>query len=78
MKHFPVRLGVVAAAFPLLAAGGTPCEEVKAALAAKLDAKGIVHYSLDVVANDQVGDQKVIGSCERGTKKILYKRGTSP
>lgn len=63
----------------LLAAGpavaGKPCEELKTEIAAKLDAKGVKGYELQAVAADAVGDQKVVGSCEGGTKKITYKRG---
>ncbi|MGH8699037.1 MAG: DUF1161 domain-containing protein, partial [Burkholderiales bacterium] len=34
-------------------------------------------FTLDIVANDQVkeGDGQVVGSCDGGTKKIVYKRG---
>ncbi|MFI4981516.1 MAG: DUF1161 domain-containing protein, partial [Nevskiales bacterium] len=31
-------------------------------------------YSLDVVPAADVKDQKVVGSCEGGAKKIVYKR----
>jgi hypothetical protein len=27
---------------------------------------------LDTIASDQIGDQKVVGSCDGGTKKIVY------
>jgi cobalamin biosynthesis protein CbiD len=51
-----------------------PCEELKTEIAAKLDAKGVKGYELTIVANDAVGDQKVVGTCDGGTKKITYKR----
>jgi len=54
-----LSLLVVPAAF----AAGKPCEELKAEIAAKLDAKGVKGYTLEAVANDAVGDAKVIGSC---------------
>ena len=31
--------------------------------------------ALDVVATAEVADQTVVGSCEAGAKKIVYKRG---
>ena len=52
-----------------------PCEELKAEIDAKLQQKGVKAYTLDIVANDDVKDQKVVGSCDGGTKKITYKRG---
>jgi hypothetical protein len=51
-----------------------PCEELKTEIAAKLDAKNVTGYTLEIVENDQVGDKKVVGSCEGGTKKIVYER----
>jgi hypothetical protein len=51
-----------------------PCEELKAEIAAKIEANGVKNYTLEIVANDQVGDRKVVGSCDGGTKKIVYTR----
>ncbi|MFN4361191.1 MAG: DUF1161 domain-containing protein [Hylemonella sp.] len=50
------------------------CEELKAEIAAKIDANGVTNYTLEIVPNEQVGDRKVVGSCEGGTKKIVYVR----
>jgi hypothetical protein len=51
-----------------------PCDELKAEIAAKLDAKGVKGYVLEVMPNDQVGDKKVVGSCDTGARKITYAR----
>jgi hypothetical protein len=64
-----VALGVSTSAF-----AAKPCEELKTELAAKLDAKHVGAYTLDVVAADQSGDGKVIGTCDGGKKKIVYTR----
>ena len=50
------------------------CEELAAEIAAKLDAKGVKGYKLDIVAAGEVGDKTVVGSCEAGAKKITYQR----
>ena len=50
------------------------CEELKAEIEAKLKAKGVEGYSLEILPTDQVKDQKIIGSCEGGAKKISYSR----
>jgi hypothetical protein len=60
------------------AQAATPCEEVKSEIAQKLDAKGVKSYTLEVVSKDQESDGKAVGTCEGGTKKIVYRRGTSP
>jgi hypothetical protein len=53
---------------------GKPCEELKSEIDAKLKEKKVEGYTLEIVANDDVKDQTVVGSCEGGTKKIVYKR----
>ncbi len=52
-----------------------PCEELKSEIAAKLDAKGVKAYQLDIVAKAGVEGQTVVGSCDGGSKNITYKRG---
>ena len=51
-----------------------PCDELKAEIAAKLDEKGVKGYEITAVDNDKVGDAKVVGSCDGGTKKLTYVR----
>lgn len=56
-------------------AAGKPCEELKAEIAAKLDAKGIANYSLEIVDKGTAADGKVVGTCDKGSKQIIYKQG---
>jgi len=51
------------------------CDDLKAEISKKLDAKGVVGYTLDAVDKGKEGDAKVIGSCDGGTKSITYTRG---
>jgi hypothetical protein len=51
------------------------CDELKAEIEAKVKAKGVKAFSVDIVATADVKDAKVVGSCEGGAKKIVYKRG---
>jgi hypothetical protein len=51
------------------------CEELKSEIAAKLDAKGVVNYTLAIVPAEEETELKVVGTCGGGTKKITYKRG---
>jgi predicted lipoprotein with Yx(FWY)xxD motif len=55
-----------------------PCEELKTEIAAKLDAKGVKSYTLDIVDKDKDAEGQVVGTCAGGTKKIMYKRGAAP
>lgn len=42
---------------------------------AKIKSHGVKTYTLSVVPTAEVKDQKVVGTCESGAKKIVYKRG---
>ena len=52
-----------------------PCEELKTEIEAKIQAQGVTSYTLEIVPNSEVKDQNmVVGSCEGGTKKIIYQK----
>ena len=53
------------------------CDDLKAEITKKLDAKGVVGYTLDAVDKGKEGDAKVIGGCDGGTKSITYTRGAA-
>jgi hypothetical protein len=56
-----------------------PCEDLKTEIAQKLEAKSVKMYSLEIMAkDDKEGDGKVVGTCEGGTKKIVYRRSSTP
>ena len=51
------------------------CEELKMEIAAQLDAKGVKKYTLTIVnVTDVKETDKVVGSCDAGTKRITYTR----
>ena len=54
-----------------------PCEELKEEIATKIDAKGVTSYELTIVKSEEAENGaavkgEIVGSCEGGTKKILY------
>ena len=52
------------------------CGELKGEIEAKIKKNGVDKFSLDIVdADAQVADGKVVGTCDGGSKKIVYKRG---
>ena len=59
------------------AQGAKPCEELKAEIAKKLEANGVKSYTLEIVPSEKAEgvEGKVVGGCEGGTKKIVYRRG---
>jgi hypothetical protein len=84
MKTWPV-----AAALLFLSASGLaqtastapatrkPCEDLKAEITKKLEAKGVTSYTLDIVDKGKEGEGKIVGSCDGGTKSIVYTRGAA-
>jgi hypothetical protein len=50
------------------------CGELKGEIEAKIKANGVEKFSLEVVDKDAQADGKVVGTCDGGTKKIVYKR----
>lgn len=73
MKKLILAIGLLSIAGATLAAG-KPCEELKAEIAAKLDAKGVSGYSLEIVDKGTAAGGKVVGTCEGGSKEIVYKK----
>ncbi len=73
MKNIVAVLALSLAVVPAFAQKS--CEELKTEIAANIEAKGVKNFQLEVVASEDVKDQKVVGSCEGGKKKITYKKG---
>ena len=66
-----LALGMNGAAF----AQRKDCNELKGEIDAKIKKNGVEKFTLDIVDKDAQADGKVVGTCDGGTKKIVYKRG---
>jgi Protein of unknown function (DUF1161) len=62
----------------MFAYAAKPCEELKAEIDKKLEAKNVKSYSLEIVDKDKATEGKVVGTCDGGTKKIVYSRTSTP
>ena len=57
------------------------CAELKGEIEAKIKKNGVDKFTLDIVDADKKDDGKgktdgkVVGTCEGGAKKIVYKKG---
>jgi hypothetical protein len=71
MKKLIVALGLLSLAGTAFA-DGKSCEDLKAEIAAKLDAKGVAGYSLEILDKGAAATGKVVGTCEKGAKVIVY------
>ena len=71
---FAVALSLSLYSVPSLAQKKS-CEELKMEIAAQLEATGVKKYTLAIVDVKDVKDSdKVVGSCDGGTKRITYTR----
>ena len=52
-----------------------PCDELKGEIDTKIKNNGVAAFTTTVVDKDAAEDGKVVGTCDGGTKKIVYKRG---
>ncbi len=73
MMKFILAIGLLSLAGTAFASAKS-CEELKAEIAAKLDAKGVAGYELEIVDKGAEAGGKVVGKCEFGTKVIVYKK----
>ena len=68
-------LTIAAVTLSAPASAKSSCEEVTAQIEAKIKAMGVKDFTLTIVPKDENSELKVVGNCDGGSKKILYKRG---
>jgi hypothetical protein len=51
------------------------CDDLKGEIEAKIKKNGVDKFTLDVVDKDAQAEGKVVGTCDGGAKKIVYKKG---
>jgi uncharacterized protein HemX len=73
MKRLAILVALALGAAPVYAEK-VSCEKLKAEIQAKIEAKGVKNFSLEIVPADQSVEGKVVGTCDGGTKKIVYRR----
>ena len=62
---------LIVAAIPV-AALARDCNEVKAEIDAKIKAKGVTNYALQIVNGPDVKEGRIVGNCDIGAKRIVY------
>ena len=51
------------------------CSELKTEIEEKIRKNGVESFTLAIVDKDAEAEGKIVGTCDGGTKKIVYKRG---
>ncbi|WPO99902.1 DUF1161 domain-containing protein [Pseudomonas sp. HR96] len=63
------------ALMPTAWAAPKSCEELKNEIEAKIQARAVTSYTLEIVSKDEVHDQNmVVGTCDYGRKRIIYQK----
>jgi len=76
-----IKVGIAAAVLSAFAlsspafAQKKSCDELKGEIEAKIKKNGVEKFTLDVIEKDAQSDGKVVGTCDGGAKKIVYKKG---
>jgi hypothetical protein len=61
------------------ASAASNCDDVLAQIDAKIRGAGVMRFTLITVTADAMVSGKVVGTCERGSRKIVYEaEATSP
>jgi type II secretory pathway predicted ATPase ExeA len=58
----------------LMGRGLKACDELKAEIQAKLDAKNLTDYTLTIMGSEEAQGHQIVGSCAGSTKKIALNR----
>jgi hypothetical protein len=77
VKITALALALALAASPAFAQR-KDCAELKAEIDAKITKNGVTSFTTTIVDKDAPEDGKVVGTCDGGTMKIVYKRGAMP
>lgn len=74
MRKIALCLLLVLSATPVLAQQ-KDCSELKAEIDAKIARNGVTAFTTTIVNRDAEFDGRVVGTCDGGNRKIVYKQG---
>ena len=72
----PFLFSIVLSACTGFASAASNCDDITAQIDAKIRGAGVTRFTLTTVAADATVSGKVVGTCERGTRKIVYEAET--
>ena len=68
----------MALAFAGASHGAENCEALRAQIESKIAASGVTRVSVTTIDANAQADGQVVGSCDLGSKKIVYQREGAP
>lgn len=73
MKKYILASGLIFMACSA-SAGVLSCEDLKAKIEKKVSGKGVKDYGMTVVSKDTKLAGRVLGTCEKGSMKIIHEK----
>lgn len=70
--------GLLAGLWAGAAAAATTCDALRAEIEAKVAASGVARFAVTVVEADTPEQGRVVGSCDMGRRKIVYRQESVP
>lgn len=74
MKTLPLLVSLACAGLAGSAAAAEDCEALRARIEAQIAAAGVAQFTVRTVDALAPAEGQVVGSCELGSKKIVYRR----
>ncbi|QNK65408.1 DUF1161 domain-containing protein [Variovorax sp. PAMC26660] len=77
MKH-GLLIAVALAALAGAAHSAENCEDLRARIESSIAAAGVTRFTVTVVDANASANGQTVGSCELGSKKVMYERDVGP
>ena len=78
MSLYPLhKVAVFAALLHALPSLAISCEGLRAEVEFKIRGTGVTHFTVAIVEASASAPGKVVGNCDRGSKKLLYSQNNS-
>ncbi len=71
------RAVIAAAMLPALPCSAVACADLQAEVETRIRSAGVTQFSVSVVDASASSPGKVVGTCERGAKKLMYTQAAS-
>lgn len=78
MKHWLLPTALALAGAGQAAHGAESCDALRTQIESKIAAAGVARFTVTVVDANASANGQVVGSCELGSKKIVYEKGAGP
>jgi Protein of unknown function (DUF1161) len=78
MNLYPLhKIAAFAALVHALPSFAVSCEDLRAEVESKIRGTGVTHFTVAIVEASASAPGKVVGNCDRGSKKLLYSQNNS-